>query len=63
MDDIVLYLSSSYFEGATCPLARLGYSRDGKKGKSQVNLSRKYALWHGRETGGSGNYGVKKIVL
>jgi hypothetical protein len=35
---LVLYdLSSSYFEGATCPLARLGYSRDGKKGKLQVN--------------------------
>ena len=30
-------LSSSYFEGKTCPLARLGYSRDGKKGKAQVN--------------------------
>ena len=29
---LVLYdLSSSYFEGSTCPLARLGYSRDGKK--------------------------------
>ena len=35
---LVLYdLSSSYFEGSTCPLARLGYSRDGKKGKPQVN--------------------------
>jgi hypothetical protein len=35
---LVLYdLTSSYFEGATCPLARLGYSRDGKKGKPQVN--------------------------
>ena len=35
---LVLYdLSSSYFEGTTCPLARLGYSRDGKKGKLQVN--------------------------
>lgn len=34
----VLYdLSSSYFEGTTCPLARLGYNRDGKKGKLQVN--------------------------
>jgi transposase len=34
----VLYdLSSSYFEGTTCSLARLGYSRDGKKGKLQVN--------------------------
>jgi transposase len=35
---LVLYdLSSSYFEGNTCPLARLGYSRDGKKGMLQVN--------------------------
>ena len=35
---LVLYdLSSSYFEGTTCPLARLGYSRDGKKGLLQVN--------------------------
>ena len=36
---LVLYdLTSSYFEGTTCPLARLGYSRDGKKGKLQVNF-------------------------
>ena len=35
---LVLYdLSSSYFEGATCPLAKLGYSRDGKRGLLQVN--------------------------
>ena len=35
---LVLYdLSSSYFEGSCCPLARLGYSRDGKKGLLQVN--------------------------
>jgi transposase len=35
---LVLYdLSSSYFEGSTCPLAKLGYSRDGKKGLLQVN--------------------------
>ena len=34
----VLYdLSSSYFEGASCPLAARGYSRDEKKGKLQVN--------------------------
>ena len=34
----VLYdLSSSYVEGRCCPLATLGYSRDGKKGKLQVN--------------------------
>ncbi len=30
-------LSSSYFEGSTCPLAALGHSRDGKKGTLQVN--------------------------
>jgi hypothetical protein len=34
----VLYdLSSSYFEGTTCPLAARGYNRDGKSGKLQVN--------------------------
>ena len=37
-DGLVLYdLSSSYFEGATCPLAQRGYSRDGKRGTLQVN--------------------------
>jgi transposase len=37
-DSLVLYdLSSSYFEGETCPLAKLGHNRDGKKGKLQVN--------------------------
>ena len=36
--DLVLYdLSSSYFEGSCCSLARYGYSRDGKRGKLQVN--------------------------
>jgi transposase len=35
---LVLYdLSSSYFEGSCCPLAKLGYNRDGKKGLLQVN--------------------------
>ena len=35
---LVLYdLSSSYFEGVCCPLAKLGYNRDGKKGLLQVN--------------------------
>ena len=35
---LVLYdLSSSYFEGCTCPLARRGYSRDGRHGTLQVN--------------------------
>ena len=35
---LVLYdLSSSYFEGTHCPLAKRGYSRDGKRGTLQVN--------------------------
>lgn len=34
---LLLYdLTSTYFEGRTCPLARLGHSRDGKKGKLQI---------------------------
>jgi hypothetical protein len=37
-DGLVLFdLTSSYFEGVTCPLAKLGYSRDGKPGTLQVN--------------------------
>jgi len=37
-DDLVLYdLTSSYFEGVTCPLAALGKSRDRKRGTLQVN--------------------------
>ncbi len=35
---LVLYdLSSSYFEGTTCVLAKLGHNRDGKSGLLQVN--------------------------
>ena len=35
---LALYdLSSSYFEGTHCPLAKLGHSRDGKRGTLQVN--------------------------
>ena len=35
--DLVFYdLSSSYFEGRTCPLAALGYSRDGRRGTPQI---------------------------
>ncbi|BAY96756.1 transposase IS1634 family protein [Tolypothrix tenuis PCC 7101] len=34
---LVLYdVSSSYFEGKTCPLAQYGYNRDGKRGKLQI---------------------------
>jgi transposase len=37
-DALALYdLTSSYFEGVTCPLAAFGHNRDGKKGKLQVN--------------------------
>ena len=37
-DGMALYdLSSSYFEGSTCPLAARGRNRDGKKGTLQVN--------------------------
>jgi transposase len=35
--ELVLYdVSSSYFEGRSCELARLGYSRDGKRGSLQI---------------------------
>lgn len=35
--ELVLYdLSSSYFEGRSCPLARRGYSRDKRRGSLQV---------------------------
>ncbi len=34
---LILYdVTSSYFEGRTCPLARRGHNRDGKKGKLQI---------------------------
>ena len=34
---LVLYdVTSTYFEGRSCPLAKLGHSRDGKKGKLQI---------------------------
>ena len=36
---LVLYdLTSTYFEGRCCPLARLGYARDGNKGKLQIEF-------------------------
>lgn len=35
--ELALYdLSSSYFEGRSCPLAALGYSRDGRRGTLQI---------------------------
>ena len=34
---LVLYdVTSTYFEGKTCPLAKIGHSRDGKKGTLQI---------------------------
>lgn len=36
---LVLYdVTSSYFEGQRCPLARIGYSRDGKKNHPQITI-------------------------
>ncbi len=36
---LVLYdLTSTYFEGRHCPLARLGHARDGHKGKLQIEF-------------------------
>jgi hypothetical protein len=36
---LALYdVTSSYFEGAKCPLARMGHSRDGKKNKLQITI-------------------------
>ena len=36
---LVLYdMTSSYLEGRCCPLARFGYSRDGKRGKKQIAI-------------------------
>jgi hypothetical protein len=35
---LALYnLSSSYFAGTCCPLAKIGYRRDGKRNNPQVN--------------------------
>src|SRR3977135_160601 len=45
---LVLYdLSSSYFEGSCCPLAKLGYSRDRRHGMLQVH----YRLSHAARGG------------
>jgi transposase len=39
--EMVLYdVSSSYFEGRTCALGKLGYSRDGKRGLPQIIYGR-----------------------
>ena len=37
IDNMYLYdITSSYFEGDSCELAKYGYNRDGKKGKKQI---------------------------
>ena len=62
---VLLDLSSSYFEGSTCPLARYGYNRDGKKGKLQVNYGLLCEL-QGRPvavTVFEGNVGDPRIVM
>lgn len=38
-EEIYFYdLTSTYFEGNSCPLARLGYNRDGLRDKLQINI-------------------------
>lgn len=39
LDALYYDLTSSYFEGTKCILAKLGYSRDKKKGKVQINIA------------------------
>ena len=54
---LVLYdLSSSYFEGTTCPLAKLGYNRDGKQGHAagQLRLAHRCARLPGGGVGARG---------
>lgn len=47
-DDLVLYdLTSTYVEGTKCPLAKLGYSRDGKRDKLQIQIGL-LTDWEGR---------------
>jgi hypothetical protein len=41
---LALYdVSSSYMEGRCCPLAKRGYSRDGKNGTLQIVVTRERA--------------------
>jgi transposase len=38
-EDVFFYdITSTYFEGTCCPIAHLGYSRDGKDDKLQINI-------------------------
>lgn len=39
LDALYYDITSTYFEGAKCILAKLGYSRDKKKGKVQINIA------------------------
>jgi transposase len=35
-DPVFYDVTSSYYEGSTCPLAEFGYNRDGKRGKTSI---------------------------
>ena len=62
---VLLDLSSSYFEGSACPLARFGHNRDGKKGKLQINFGLLCDL-HGRPVAVrvfEGNVGDPRTVM
>jgi transposase len=39
LDALYYDITSTYFEGAKCVLAKLGYSRDKKIGKVQINIA------------------------
>jgi transposase len=39
LDALYYDITSTYFEGVKCILAKLGYNRDGKKGKGQINIA------------------------
>jgi len=39
LDALYYDITSTYFEGAKCILAKFGYSRDKKKGKTQINIA------------------------
>jgi hypothetical protein len=39
LDALYYDITSTYFEGVKCILAKLGYNRDGKKGNGQINIT------------------------
>jgi len=39
LDALYYDITSTYFEGVKCILAKLGYNRDGKKGNGQINIA------------------------